>query len=73
MTAILLRIVIYVAIAGFIYFAARRLWRDLTGQFKADDKAKRQRDLDDRQRPDVIELRRDKDGIYRPPGDREGR
>jgi hypothetical protein len=70
MTAILLRIIIYVAIFAFIYFGAKRLWRDLTGQFRADDNAKRQRDLKDRQRPDVIDLKRDADGVYRPPGDR---
>jgi hypothetical protein len=70
MTAILLRIIIYVAIFAFVYFGAKRLWRDLTGQFRADDNAKRQRDLKDRQRPDVIDLKRDADGVYRPPGDR---
>jgi hypothetical protein len=70
MTAILLRIIIYVAVFAFVYFGAKRLWRDLTGQFRADDNAKRQRDLKDRQRPDVIDLKRDADGVYRPPGDR---
>jgi hypothetical protein len=70
MTAILLRIIIYVAIFAFVYFGAKRLWRDLTGQFRADDTAKRQRDLKDRQRPDVIDLKRDADGVYRPPGEK---
>jgi hypothetical protein len=72
MTAILLRIIIYAAIAGFVYFGVRRVWRDLTSQFRADDQAKRQRNLKERQQSDVIELRRDKDGVYRRPGDREG-
>jgi hypothetical protein len=70
MTAILLRIIIYVAIFAFIYFAARKLWRDLTAQFRADDNAKRQRNLKERQRPDVIDLKRDADGVYRPPGEK---
>jgi len=70
MTAILLRIIIYVAIFAFIYFGAKRLWRDLTSQFRADDKAKRDRVQQERQRPDVIDLKRDADGVYRPPEDR---
>jgi hypothetical protein len=73
MTAILLRIIIYAAIASFVYFGIRRLWRDLTGQFRSDDKTKRARDVADRQRPDVIELKRDADGVYRPPTERDRR
>lgn len=71
MTAILLRIIIYVAIAGFVYFGVRRVWRDLTSQFRTDDKNKRARDLQERARPNVIDLKRDSDGVYRPPEDRE--
>jgi hypothetical protein len=69
MTAILLRIIIYVAIFAFVYYGAKKIWRDLTGQFRADDQNKRQRDLKERQSPDVIELKRGADGVYRPPGD----
>jgi hypothetical protein len=71
MTAILLRIIIYAAIAGFVYFGVRRVWRDLTSQFRTDDKNKRSRDLQERARPDVIDLKRDSDGVYRPPEDRD--
>ena len=70
MTAILLRIIVYVAIFAFVYYGARKIWRDLTGQFRADDRNKRQRDLKERANPDVIELKRGADGVYRPPGDR---
>ena len=73
MTAILLRIIIYAAIAGFVYFGVRRVWRDLTSQFRTDDKNKRSRDLQERARPDVIDLKRDSDGVYRPPEDRDRR
>ena len=31
MTAILLRIIIYVAIFAFVYYGAKKIWRDLTG------------------------------------------
>lgn len=69
MSAILLRIIIYVAIAGFIYYGFRRIVRDFKNTFRNDDKAKHARDLNERQRPDVIDLKRDRDGIFRPPGD----
>ncbi len=69
MTAILLRILVTALIFGAIYFGIRRIWRDWTKQFKAEDKAVHQRDLEERKRPDVITLKRDKDGTYRPPDD----
>ncbi|MBK8085885.1 MAG: hypothetical protein IPK28_19795 [Devosia sp.] len=69
MTAILIRLVIFLVIAGVIFLGARRIWRDWKGQFKAVDKARHERDLKERARPDVITLERDKDGKFRPPGD----
>ena len=66
MTYVILRIVIFVAIGLAIFFGIRRIWRDWTGEFKAVDKAKRERDLAERARPDVITLKRDKDGTFRP-------
>jgi hypothetical protein len=66
-TAILLRILVMAIIFGAIYFGVRRIWRDWTKQFQAEDKAIHQRDLEERKRPDVITLKRDKDGTYRPP------
>lgn len=71
MTGILIRIAIFVVIGLVIYFGARRIWRDWKGQFKAVDKARHARDLKERARPDVITLKRDKDGKYRPPGDND--
>jgi len=77
MTAIVLRIIIYAAIAGFIYFGVRRLWRDLTGQVRGTGSANRrvrpQPDLNEQARPDVIELKRGADGVYRPGGDSDRR
>ena len=69
MSGILLKIIIYVAIIGFIYFGIRRIVRDFKNQFRRDDKVRHARDLNERQRPDVIDLKRDRDGIFRPPGD----
>ena len=73
MTAILIRIIIYAAIIGFIYFGVRKIWRDWTAQFRTVDKHRHERDLNERARPDVIDLKRDGDGIFRAPGDREPR
>jgi hypothetical protein len=71
MTAIALRILIFVLIAGAVFLGARRIWRDWKGQFQAEDKAKLERDRAERdqmQRKDVmITLKRDKDGKFRPP------
>jgi len=69
----ILRIAIFVAIGLFIYFGVRRIWRDWTGEFKAVDKARRTRDLKERARPDVITLKRDKDGTFRPGDDPDKR
>jgi len=69
----LLRILIFVVIAIAIYLGIRKIWRDWTGAFKAEDaearRLRRERDLAERERPDVIDLKRDKDGTYRPGDD----
>lgn len=70
MTLIILRIVVLAVIFGAIFFGLRRIWRDWQKQFKAEDKAVHQRDLEERKRPDVITLKRDKDGTFRPPDDK---
>ena len=73
MTFILLRVLVIAVIAIFIYTGVRRIWRDWTKQFRVEDKEVREkvreRDLAERKRPDVITLKRDKDGTFRPPGD----
>ncbi len=71
MTGILIRVIIYAAIIGFIYFGARKIWRDWTAQFRAVDRKRHDRDLQERARPDVIDLKRDGDGIFRAPGDQD--
>jgi hypothetical protein len=73
MTAIIIRIVLFALIGLAIWWGLRRIWRDWTGEFKAIDKAKRQRDLKERARPDVITLKRDKDGTFRPGDDPDKR
>lgn len=66
----LLRILLFVGLAVLIYFGVRRIWLDWSNKFKSDDEqariARRERDLAERQRPDVIDLKQDKDGTYRP-------
>ncbi|WIJ24562.1 hypothetical protein [Devosia sp. RR2S18] len=76
MSAMLLRVLIFAALALFIGLSVRKIWRDWQGQFKAEDEEKRrlerERDLRERQRPDVIDLKRDEDGTFR-PGDDDNR
>lgn len=66
----LLRILLFVALGLLIYLGIRRIWMDWSRKFKKDDEqarlARRERDLAERQRPDVIDLKQDKDGTYRP-------
>jgi hypothetical protein len=69
MTWILLRILIFAVIGGMIFFGLRKIWRDWTRQFRAEEKEIHQRDLAERARPDVITLQRDKDGTFRKPDD----
>jgi hypothetical protein len=69
----LLRVIIFVVIGLAIYLGVRKIWRDWTGQFKAEDEEKkrlrRERDLRERAQPGVIDLKRDDDGTFR-PGDK---
>ena len=69
----IIRIAIFVGIGLAIYLGVRRIWRDWKGEYKAVDKAKRERDLKERARPDVITLKRDKDGTFRPGDDPDKR
>ncbi len=66
----LLRILVILALGALIFFGVRRIWREWSGQFRKldeeDNARRRARDLAERKRPDVIELKRDKDGTYRP-------
>ncbi len=68
-----LRILIFVVIALIIWFGLRRIWRDWSTKFKADDEAarlaRRERDLREREQPGVIDLKRDQDGTFRPRDD----
>jgi flagellar biosynthesis/type III secretory pathway M-ring protein FliF/YscJ len=68
-----LRVLIFLVIALIIWFGLRRIWRDWSGQFKAEDEAarrlRRERDLRERAQPGVIDLKRDADGTFRPGDD----
>ncbi len=70
MNALLVRILILGGIGVAIYLGVSRIWRDWSGQFKreADQERERRRtrDLSERQRPGVIDLKRDDDGTFRP-------
>jgi type VI protein secretion system component VasK len=70
MTAIAIRILIFVAIVVAVWWGARRIWRDWSGAFKAEDRARLDRDRAEREQmkrtESMITLKRDKDGKFRP-------
>ena len=69
----LLRVLVFLALAIFIYLGVAKIWRDWTRQFKSDDeqdrRLRRERDLRERDKPGVIDLKRDIDGRFRPEDD----
>lgn len=58
-------ILVVLVLALAIFFGVRRIWRDWTGEFKALDVARRERDRRERARPDVVTLKRSEDGVFR--------
>lgn len=72
MSGTIIRVLVIVALLLLIWFGLRKIWRDWSGKFRELDKQERQRDLAERRRPDVIELKRDKDGKFRPGGPDDG-
>ncbi len=67
------RILIFAVIAIAILWSVRKIWRDWTRNFREVDDERRKRDLRERKRPDVITLKRNQDGVFRPPGDDDDR
>jgi hypothetical protein len=70
-TALLLRLLIFVVIGAVIFWGGRKIWREWTGAFRAEDKARLDRDRAERDRMrraegGMINLKRDKDGKFRP-------
>ena len=70
MIGLLLRILFFAAIAIAVWWGVRKIWRDWSGAFRAEDKARLDRDRAERdqiKRADgMITLQRDKDGKFRP-------
>jgi len=70
----LLRIFVFAAIIAVIYLGIRRISNDWRARFRDLDKETHERDLKERVRPDVIDLKKDDDGVFRPgSGDKNGR
>lgn len=61
-----LRFIVTAFILGAIYIGIRRIMKDWGERFRDLDKKDHERDLKERQRPDVIDLKRSDDGVYRP-------
>jgi ABC-type nickel/cobalt efflux system permease component RcnA len=69
MTAIIFRFLLVGGLFALIAWGIYKIWRDWRGEFRAMDRIKHERDLRERDRPDVVTLKRDKDGKFRPPED----
>jgi len=67
------RVIIITVIGLAIVWSLRKIWRDWTGHFNAEEqeqkRLRRERDLREREQPGVIDLKRDKDGTFRPGDD----
>lgn len=74
------RILIYLVLAGLLYWGLRSIWKDWRKKFAADDaedegrrRARLARNRAEAKGPDVIELKRGEDGVFRPGNaDRDG-
>lgn len=67
----IMRFIIYAIIFAAIYYGVRKILRDWRARYAEIDKQTRERDLKERNQNDVVELKKDKDGVFRP--DDEGR
>lgn len=66
----MLQVLIFAAVLGAIAVGVGRIVADWRQRFRLLDREaaerRRARDLEERGRPDVVALRRDPDGVYRP-------
>jgi hypothetical protein len=58
--------IIYAIIFGAIYYGIRKILRDWRERYEQLDKQRHERDLQERDRGDVVDLAPDKDGVFRP-------
>jgi hypothetical protein len=73
MSAIILRLIVFAAIAAFVYFGVKRLLADVKNYFRGAPPSPVRPDLRQAPPPEVIDLKRGSDGVYRPPTDRDRR
>ena len=66
-----LRMLVFAVVVGAIVIGFRRIFKDWGERFRDLDRQTRERDLRERQRPDVIDLKRSDDGVYRPDDDEQ--
>lgn len=61
-----MRFLIFAVIGAVIYFSIRSILSDWRKRFSELDGEHRARDKREAKRPDVVELKRDNDGVFRP-------
>lgn len=67
------RVLVFIAILLAIHFGLRRILRDWSAKFLQDDKDQHERDIKERDRYDVIDLKRNDDGVFRPGDEDDGK
>jgi hypothetical protein len=66
MTAILIRLLVFAALFGVIYMGVRAIKRQWMAHFRAIGDQRRQADKMASKSPEVIDLKRSGDGVFRP-------
>ncbi len=61
-----MRILLYLVIFAIIYFGIKKIVTDWRNRFREIDKKTRERDIKERKRNDIVNLKKDKDGVFRP-------
>ncbi|NOZ31904.1 MAG: hypothetical protein GXP01_02260 [Alphaproteobacteria bacterium] len=72
MTAILIRLLVFAALFGVIYIGVRAIKRQWMAHFRAIGDQRRQEDKVASKAPEVIDLKRSGDGVFR-PNDADGK
>ena len=67
----LLRIIVLIAVLAIIIYGLRAIRRNVNDFINKDDEEKLRRDRQDRDRGCIVDLKQDKDGVFRPEDEKD--
>lgn len=67
----LFKLLTYIVVFSVVFYGIRKIITDWRNKFIHDDAQKHQRDLKERDQDNVINLKPDDDGVFRPKGENE--